>query len=165
MFHDHRDVAQRGADTIRDAFVREELALVVLDLSVYELVNIAVRGLRKTTEEAARIVDAVFDLGARLYQVDRTLARGAARIAGETGLSGYDAAFVGAGSVLAVPLVTTNREILERAGSYNVVNLATLGAPSTQPSRASTSAPSPTAPPPRWRLRVPGLRPPFRPRP
>lgn len=126
FFRDHGDEPQRAADALLEAFVAEELSLFLLDLSIYELINILVRRLRRSGPEVAADVDGVFDLGAPVFALDRESARRTASIAARTGLSGYDAAFVATADLLGVPLVTADHEIVQRAERYGVLDLRSL---------------------------------------
>lgn len=126
LFHDHEDPPQESADLLGEAFLRGEIQLILLDLSVYEFVNILVRRPGKGAAEAERLVGALFGLGMPLVGVDRSLASAAGRISASTGLSGYDGAFVAAGSLLGVPLVTADRRIVELAGTFGAVHLEDL---------------------------------------
>jgi predicted nucleic acid-binding protein len=126
FFRDHADEPQRAADGLLQAFLAQELSLFLLDLSIYELINILVRRLTRSGKEVAADVDAVFDLGAPVFAIDRESARRTASIAARTGLSGYDAAFVAASSLLGVPLVTADVEIVRRANKFGVLDLLSL---------------------------------------
>ena len=126
LFHDHRDAHQRAADMIRDRWTRGRIELVLLDLSVYEFVNVLVRRLGKDEERAAADADALFDLGLPTASVDRDLARAAARLAAATRLSGYDAAFVAAARGLGIPLITADARITREAQDGDVLSLAAL---------------------------------------
>lgn len=120
LFIPHVDPLQAGADHLREAFRRGETSIALLDLSIYELVNIQTRRLSMPTAEVVANVEALFDLGAPICSIGRSLALSTARISSESGLSGYDAAFVAAARSLAVPLVTADRAILERAPDHAV---------------------------------------------
>ena len=120
FFVAHDDPVQAGADRLREAFRRGETAIMLLDLSIYELVNIQTRRLGMPGPDVVANIEALFDMGAPICFIGRSLARSTASISSETGLSGYDAAFVAAARSLAVPLVTADQAILQRAPDHAV---------------------------------------------
>ncbi len=122
----HADAEQSTADHLLASWVRGEVVLVVLDLSVYECVNVLVRRMRMKAAEAAAVVRRLFDLGFGMHHVDERLAVGAARIGATTALSGYDAAFVALADELRAPLITTDRRMAEEAGDRAVMLVADL---------------------------------------
>ena len=126
FFSNHRDRDQPAAEQLLEAFLDGRAGVVLLDLSIYEFVNILVRRLGRAEAAASKDVDALFSLGAPVYPVDRELARSAASIAARSGLSGYDAAFLAASDLLGLPLVTGDRGIIERAGDRHVIALSSL---------------------------------------
>lgn len=115
LFHDEHDADQAAVDALRAAWAAGETDLLMLDLSVYELVNVLVRRLGFAEQPARAVVDAVFEMELPVVGVDAALARDAVRVAVQTGLSGYDAAFVAAARELGVPLVTADRRVAEAA--------------------------------------------------
>jgi predicted nucleic acid-binding protein len=125
LFHDHGDGPQKTADRLRTEFRAGRLLLVLLDLSIYELVNILTRRLKRPLADVERASSAVFRLGSPIVRIDEVLARSAGRIAAQTGLSGYDAGFVAAARSLAIPLITADTQII-RAAAGEVLGLDTL---------------------------------------
>jgi predicted nucleic acid-binding protein len=115
LVHDHRDDQQAAADALRGAVLANHTVLCLLDLSVYEFVNVMVRRFGWSADRATRNVEHLFDLEFPMVMCDRGLAVDTARIAAATGLTGYDAAFVAAARALGVPLVTADEDIAERA--------------------------------------------------
>lgn len=115
FFHDHGDEEQHAAQALWDAWDRQRTELFLLDLSIYEFVNVIVRRFTFTAERAARDVGHLFDLEFEIVACDRHLAEATARTAARTGLTGYDAAFVAAALSLDVPLITGDVAILEAA--------------------------------------------------
>lgn len=115
LFHDEADRDQPAVDALRAAWAAGEIDLLVLDLSVYELVSVLVRRLGFEAQPAQAVVDALFEMELPLVGVDRGLARETVRVAADTGLSGYDAAFVAAARDVGVPLLTADRRIVEKA--------------------------------------------------
>ncbi len=106
--------------------MRGEVVLVVLDLSVYECVNVLVHRMRMKAPEAAAVVRRLFDLGFGMHHVGEPLAVGAARLAATTALSGYDAAFVALADELGAPVITADRRLAEEAGDRAVMLVADL---------------------------------------
>jgi predicted nucleic acid-binding protein len=98
----------------------------ILDLTIYELVNILIRRLKKSETEVERAVRALFALGSIICRVDEPLAREAARIAGTAGLTGYDAAYVAASVGLGIPLITADRQIITSSAGGEVLDLSLL---------------------------------------
>lgn len=115
FFHADEDDEQAATDVLYAAWGEGRIELLMLDLSVYEFLNVLTRGLGWDSARAARGVRRLFDLELPVIHIDRDLAVDSARFAANTGLSGYDAAFVAAARSLEVPLVTTDRRIIERA--------------------------------------------------
>ena len=120
------DAEQSAADDLLASWVRGEVVLVVLDLSVYECVHVLVRRMRMKAAEAAAVVRRLFDLGFGMHHVDEPLAVGTARVAATTALSGYDAAFVALADELGAPLITADRRLAEVAGDRTVMLVADL---------------------------------------
>lgn len=126
LFHDHDDDLQSRAEALRDAFLERTFDPVLLDLSIYELINVLVRRIGRDARRVTRDVEALFELGLPVYPIDRELATLTATIAARTGLSGYDAAFVAGSEVLRLPLITSDTEIGQRSRGYEVIDLRDL---------------------------------------
>jgi len=127
FFHSYSDDEQHAADALYRRWWARRADLLMLDLSVYEFINVLVRGLGWDGDRAARSVGELFDLELGLVSGSRDLAIACARTAAETGLSGYDAAFVAAARDLNVPLVTTDGRIIDRAPDTAVSLLSMTG--------------------------------------
>ena len=127
FFHDHRDEQQRTADALAEAWLEGRTSLLILDLSVYEFVNVLVRRLGRGPEQAEQDTNRLFDLGLTMVGCDRELAVQAAGTAASTGLSGYDAAFVAAAKALGLPLVTADERLARLVDEAHVRTLASLG--------------------------------------
>ena len=108
FFHDHGDAEQRAADAVLQAWQADRLQLALLDLSVYELVNVSVRRLRHSPQRVRSTVESLFRLGMPLIGVDAILAASAADLAANLELSGYDAAFLAAARRTGLPLLTAD---------------------------------------------------------
>ena len=122
----HPDAEQPAADDLLGSWLRGEVVLVLLDLSVYECVNVLVRRMRMEADEVAAVVRRLFDLGFSMRHIGEALAVGTARLAATTALSGYDAAFVALADDLEAPLITADRRLAEEAGDSAVL-LTDLG--------------------------------------
>src|SRR5207248_4667612 len=125
FFHDHDDGAQRAARALWRAWDAQETDLFLLDLSVYEFINVIVRRFGFVPDRAARDVRHLFDLDFELVTCERGLVEATARTAATTGLSGYDAAFVATARSLEIPLITADTAIIEAAPD-TAISVATL---------------------------------------
>lgn len=115
MWIDHQDELQSHAERLRTAFSLNQVTIILLDLSIYEFINVQTRRLKLTQQTVTANVDALYSLGTPIVTISRGLAVEAARISSDTGLSGYDSAFVAAAKALAIPLVTAGNAILAAA--------------------------------------------------
>lgn len=122
----HPDAEQAAADDLLESWLRGDVDLVLLDLSVYECVNVLVRRIRMEEDEVVAVVRRLFSLGFTMHHVGELLAAGAARLAATTTLSGYDAAFVALADELRAPLITADRRLAAAAGDRAVTLLADL---------------------------------------
>jgi len=125
FFVGHDDPLQSAADELVDSWLADRLQLVLLDLSVYELVNVSARRLH---HDEARIRDDVrqlYRLRLPMVTLDEGLAADAGALAATTGLSGYDAAFVAAARKVGTPLVTAD-DRLAMLGGESTVHLGAL---------------------------------------
>jgi predicted nucleic acid-binding protein len=116
FFHDHDDQLQEHAENLRAAWLDDQAQLILLDLSVYELVNVCIRPLGYAGDRARAVVNALFRFRMPMLGVERGLAANAAELAADLGLSGYDASFVAAARRLGVPLITADRRLAGSAG-------------------------------------------------
>ena len=119
------DVEQAGADSLRAAWLADDVQLVQLDLSVYEFVNVVTRSLGHGADQATDDVANLFRLQMPIVHVDARLASDAAVLAADLGLSGYDASFLAAAQRLGMPLVTADRR-LAAVGGGHVLPLETV---------------------------------------
>lgn len=114
---------QSVSDRLFDAIVEGESSMLLLDLAAYEFANVLVRRFGVPGDEAAALLSDLFELADHLVRVDLPLAGRAARIAADSGLSAYDAAFVAAGEAVGAPVVTLDRR-LAAAGAVHLRELA-----------------------------------------
>jgi predicted nucleic acid-binding protein len=126
FFHHHDDELQPRALALREAFLDRKVALILLDLSIYEVINVLVRRLTRSAARLRKDVHALFALETPIYAVDTALATETAAIASATNLSGYDAAFLAASRLLAVPLVTADQHLLDASKGDGVIALASV---------------------------------------
>lgn len=124
FFHDHQDAEQDAADAVLQAWQADRVQLALLDLSVYELVNLSVRRLRHPPPRVRATVENLFRLGMPLIGVDATLAGDAADLAASLDLSGYDAAFLAAARRTGLPLLTADTGIV--AVAQDAISLISL---------------------------------------
>lgn len=90
--------------------------LTALDLTLYEVANVAVRQWR-SERRAVQVADLVRVTSADVLQrVDEEVVRESSMLAAAHGLTVYDAAYVVFGRRLGVPLVSTNVDDLVRPG-------------------------------------------------
>jgi len=117
FFEDHGDDQQAAAELLRQTWLADRLHLILLDLSVYEFVNVLTRRLKHDESHALEAVAQLFRLRMPMVNVDARLAAEAASLAVSRQLSGYDAAFLAAARSLGVSLVTADRRLYERGGA------------------------------------------------
>ena len=101
------DPSERFSATSRAIVLDFERSLAALDLTLYEVANVAVReGRPEAARHLARTIVARCDR--RLVSVDEEQAASAARVAAEHGLSAYDAAYVAVAQSRGWQLVSTD---------------------------------------------------------
>lgn len=111
-FHERGEAEVVPSRAILDAHAAGKLTAVVLDLTVYELGNVAVRPLGLPGERVAEILDRlelICDEGLRLSPAAR---RDAAVLAEEHRLTFYDAAYWAVARERDITLVTADAELL-----------------------------------------------------
>jgi predicted nucleic acid-binding protein len=121
----HDDDLQPAADEVWNSFERSDLQLVLLDLSIYETINVLVRRWGWPGDAVADAMRELLGAGIPIARVDVELAGSAAMIAAEHGLSGYDASFLAAARSYGLPLLTAD-DSLRRAGGDLAISLADL---------------------------------------
>jgi predicted nucleic acid-binding protein len=101
------DPSERFGSASRSLVLDFERSLAALDLTLYEVANVAVR---EGKPDAARhlVRTIVTRCERRLVSIDEELASTAARVAAEHGLSAYDAAYVAAARSHGWTLVSTD---------------------------------------------------------
>lgn len=125
FFVDHADEDQERADALLTAFIEGRIEFLLLDLSVYECINVLAKQMYRAAAEVADTITDLYELGAPIVALDRTLAIEAALVAGGTELSGYDASFLAAARSLGVTLVTGDR-LLAEVGDASAIYLSDL---------------------------------------
>lgn len=109
------DPRDRFGSSSRSIVLAFDRPLAALDLTLYEVSNVAVR--EKRPELARHLVRTVVTrCGDRMIGVDEALATAAVEVAAEHGLSAYDAAYVAAARVHGWTLVSTDLRDLVSKG-------------------------------------------------
>ena len=111
-FHETGEEDVGPARALLDAYAGERIALLVLDLTTYEVGNALLRGSAAASPESvATVLEALSDLCPRvaLGTPDRKLA---AALAAEHGLTFYDAAYAAAARTRGALLATFDRALL-----------------------------------------------------
>jgi predicted nucleic acid-binding protein len=109
---------QPVADQLDEAFVVGSVSMLLLDLSVYELVNVLVRRHRLSAIHAVTVVTDLLSVSELIVRVDAELASRAAEVAASTGLSGYDAAYLAAGERWGAPVLTLDETLAAAGGTH-----------------------------------------------
>jgi predicted nucleic acid-binding protein len=125
VIHDHGDDLQPAADRVWDAVESDQVSALLLDLSVYEIVNVLTRRLGWPAPRVGDTVEDLLGAGLPLIRVDGALAAEAAAIATDTALSGDDASFLAAARQWGAVLVTGDRALRD-AGGADAVGLDEL---------------------------------------
>jgi predicted nucleic acid-binding protein len=113
---DQGDELQSNADIVADAIGAGLLEPLILDLSIYEAINVLTGKLGLDAGIVDGLLHDVFEASWPLVTLDADLAYRAGALAGEYGLSGYDASFVAAAEQLGVPLISADAEMIDAAG-------------------------------------------------
>lgn len=110
----HRDGESEAeeANWLRSAHVAGQLEARIIDLALYEVGNVLLRALRWRSDEVAdQLDDLVIICGAPLAMTASWL-RLAATLAGDYGLTFYDASWAAAARALDIPLVSSDRQLV-----------------------------------------------------
>lgn len=111
-FHSDGEAELDAARALRRAHVAGEIAAHVIDLAPYEIGNVLTRSLRwRATDVADQLDDLRILVGTPLVLTPEW-ARDAAALAGDHGLTFYDAAWAAAARGVGVPLVSADRQLL-----------------------------------------------------
>ncbi|MGH9064029.1 MAG: type II toxin-antitoxin system VapC family toxin [Acidimicrobiales bacterium] len=111
-FHSEGESELAGARAIRDATQRGEVQARVIDLALYEMGNVLLRGLGWDGSDVAdQLDDLVIVCGAPLAMAAGWFRRAAA-IGATHGLTFYDAAWAAAAEALGVSLVSADAQLL-----------------------------------------------------
>lgn len=110
----------------RSWLLNEGPQLLLLDLSIYELVNVLVRQQAMPGGVVARAVQETYALEMPVLAVDAELAARTAMLAEELGISGYDAAFVAASRRIGATLVTADEQLEGRVPDGEVALIGDL---------------------------------------
>ena len=107
---------ERHHEAARSIVLNRERPIAALDLTLYEVVNVAVRKMGQP--ERARYLSRLISIrcGDELLRIDEELAAAAAGLATEHGLTAYDAAYVAASRRHGWTLVSTDSRDLVSKG-------------------------------------------------
>jgi len=124
-FHTDGESEVPQAQAVLSAHRAELLTAYVLDLTVYELGNILLRGLRWSAEDTADQLDDLLVICGPPLVPTPAWRRDAADLAAEHGLSYYDAMFAAAARALEAPLISADGKLLgaglaETAADFSV---------------------------------------------
>ncbi len=100
------------ARALRAAHASRELEAHILDLGLYELGNVLVRGLGWSAVEVSDQLDDVFDIVGPPIVFERSWFGDAAQMAEAHTLTFYDACWAAAARALTIPLVSADRQLL-----------------------------------------------------
>lgn len=111
-FHSQGEAEVPEARALRDATVSGEVQARVIDLALYELGNVLLRGLAWRAEDIADQLDDVVTICGSPLAMSLEWFRLAARLGVEHQLTFYDAAWAAAAQALQVPLVSADSQLL-----------------------------------------------------
>ncbi|MGH7758227.1 MAG: type II toxin-antitoxin system VapC family toxin [Candidatus Dormibacteria bacterium] len=112
-FHSEGESELAEAQAIRDATRRDEVDACVIDLAIYEMGNLLLRGLRWNGSDVAdQLDDLIVICGAPLAMAAAWF-REAATIGAAHALTFYDACWVAAAQALGVSLVSADAQLLD----------------------------------------------------
>jgi len=100
------------ARSIRAAHLAGDLQARIIDLALYELGNVLLGALRWPSDEVADQLDDIVAICGAPLMMTAGWFRQAAGLAGDHGLSFYDASWAAAAIALKIPLVSVDRRLL-----------------------------------------------------
>jgi predicted nucleic acid-binding protein len=107
------------------------LTALILDLTLYEIANVLIRGRRRSAEEAVTVVDALAEICPVIVPTSEARHL-AATLASERGLTFYDAAYAAVAQDRGALLATADRQLVEAGlGDTPTEVAARLKLPST----------------------------------
>ena len=111
-FHAAGEEAVEPARAILEAFARRQIDLVILDLTIYQIGNVLLRGAGARPQATATVLDALTEIcqSVTLSGPERATA---ARLASEHDLTFQDAAYAAVAQERRGRLVTLTQELLE----------------------------------------------------
>ena len=101
-----------AAEALRQGQAADVLSVRMLDLGIYELSNVLLRGRRWPADAAAAQLDDLLSVLDPVVRFDRAWLADALTLAERHGLSGYDAHWAAAAQHLRVPLVSADGQLL-----------------------------------------------------
>ena len=111
-FHTPGESELPQARAVRTATRRGEVHSLVIDLALYELGNVLLRGLGWDGSDVADQLDDLVTICGAPLAMDPTWLRRAAELGSTHRLTFYDAAWAAAAEALAVPLVSADTQLL-----------------------------------------------------
>jgi predicted nucleic acid-binding protein len=111
-FHDVGESELAEARAIRDAHVRSELDVHVLDLAIYEVGNVLARALKWTARDVGDQLDDLLEIVGPPLAMSQAWLQEAAVLAERHALSFYDASWAATAAALRIPLVSADRRLL-----------------------------------------------------
>jgi predicted nucleic acid-binding protein len=112
-FHAQGEGELAAARALRDAHVRGQVDVHILDLAVYEVGNLLIRSLRWAARDAADQLDDLLAICGTPIVMQPEWLRNAAELATAYTLTYYEAAWAAAARRLTVPLVSAERALVE----------------------------------------------------
>ena len=103
---------QAAVDLLFDRIVEDQVGFYLLDLNIYEMLNVLVRKHALGSGEVGAVIDDLVALADEVVRVTPALARSTAALAEQTGLTGYDAAFLAAGRATAAVVVSLDGDMV-----------------------------------------------------
>jgi len=111
-FHSDGESEVAEARAVLEAHVRGDLDAHILDLAIFEVGNVLMRGLRWAPGDVADQLDDLLTIVGTPLVMDRAWLRDAATLAGAHSLSFYDASWASAAAALGIPLISADRKLL-----------------------------------------------------
>jgi predicted nucleic acid-binding protein len=111
-FHHMGESELAEARAIRDAHVRSELDVHVLDLAIYEVGDVLTRALKWTARDISEQLDDLLKIVGPPLAMPQAWLREAAVLAEKHALSFYDASWAATAIALRIPLVSADRRLL-----------------------------------------------------
>ncbi len=112
-WHSEGETELQEARALRDAHVAGTVQVRIIDLAVYEVGNVLTRALGWAPLDVADQIDDLLVITGTPLSLTTDILRTAAHLAGDHGLTFYDAAWAAAAAGFGVPLISADRQILD----------------------------------------------------